>query len=649
MTNTPEDPIPTGYSRLPGSEQRAPEGAKRLGPADSKETFKVSIVLRRRTDGEAPPSFEHYTRIQKGERKRMPEAEFAARHGAHPDDIAKIEQFAERAGLKVLSTHAARRIVELSGTVAAMSQAFGVTLHRYERTVERRVVKQRIEVPEVYRGHEGSVHVPADIADLIVGVFGLDNRSLAQRNSNDPPNTSFVTVQHVAQLYNFPTNLATGETIGIMSPTGGYGGYLQNDLQLTFGASLPVVTPISVDGVTNSSVATTTTAQAAMGTNSLQLASTAGINVGTSFVWIPTLGFGASVSAIAGSTVTLSQALPANVPANTQIYVNPDGETTQDICIAGQAAPGAGINVFFSGGGQMGWVDLVSRAITPNPGEPHCSVLSSSWYILDGDDTVSKPSALLDAISMAFQDAATHFITVCIASGDTGANSKRGHYPTNLNPLTYGGDGKQHVQYPGSDPWVLSVGGTTIGNIVTSPPSFDEYNWNDPDPTDPFQWGTTGGGVSAYFPKPGYQANAGVPVSLRDGTTVGRGVPDVAGNASFNSGYSGLYLMGQPTIGNGTSASAPHWAGLIAVINAALGEQVGFINPLIYQFGSSVFRDINPPPGPADNSNNTIAGYPAGPAGMPAPAGAARTAWRSSTHCSRCPRSTSPVDTRVRT
>ena len=34
-------------------------------------------------------------------------------------------------------------------------------------------------------------------------------------------------------------------------------------------------------------------------------------------------------------------------------------------------------------------------------------------------------------------------------------------------------DGKAHVQYPGSDPWVLSVGGTTVGNIVGS--SFDEY------------------------------------------------------------------------------------------------------------------------------------------------------------------------------
>src|ERR1700730_7855798 len=69
-----------------------------------------------------------------------------------------------------------------------------------------------------------------------------------------------------------------------------------------------------------------------------------------------------------------------------------------------------------------------------------------------------------------------------------------------------------HVEYPGSDPWVLSVGGTTIGNISGS--SFDEYVWNDPDPSDPTHWGTTGGGISDFFGLPTYRGGAGVPRSL---------------------------------------------------------------------------------------------------------------------------------------
>jgi hypothetical protein len=156
----------------------------------------------------------------------------------------------------------------------------------------------------------------------------------------------------------------------------------------------------------------------------------------------------------------------------------------------------------------------------------------------------------------------------------------------------------------------LAVGGTTIGNVVGN--TFDEYVWNDPNPADPSHWGTTGGGVSDFFALPSYQNGAGVPRSIND-NHVGRGVPDVAANASANSGYSGLVVGGAPFVGNGTSASAPLWAGLIAVINAALGYNIGFANATFYALGSPAFRDINPTAGPTDNSNGPAAGYPAGP------------------------------------
>jgi kumamolisin len=277
-----------------------------------------------------------------------------------------------------------------------------------------------------------------------------------------------------------------------------------------------------------------------------------------------------------------------------------DGETTQDICIAGLAAPGAQIAVFFTTFSQQGWVDLISRVAHPNPGDPVCSVMSSSFYVSNGDDATTLANegisqSWITAVTAALQDAAIQNVTVCIASGDTGTNSKVG-------------DGKAHVQYPASDPWVLSVGGTTVGNI--SGTSFDEYVWNDPAPSDPSHWGTTGGGVSDQFPLPQYQADANVPPSLNDGQ-VRRGVPDVAANASLNSGYSGLYVGGSPFIGNGTSGSSPLWAGLIAVINAAIGHSVGFVNPALYTIGSSAFRSIYGPPGPTDNSNGGVAGYPA--------------------------------------
>jgi kumamolisin len=516
--------IPQNYRRLEGSERRPAQSARLLGPADDNESFTVTIILRRRSDG--PPAPDHsYFVTPSARRPRMSRDEFAAKYGAHPGELAHVGDFARSQGLTVVETDAAQRSVVVSGTVAQMNKAFAVTLGRYEHSVARR----QGDGPrtEAYRGREGYIHVPADIADAIIGVFGLDNRRITKRNAGDPPNTTTLTVQQVTKLYKFPTNSAAGQTIAIFSENG----YRPADVSQSFGGNPPTVTDVSVDA-SNSGAA--------------------------------------------------------------------DGETTQDIFIAGAAAPGAKIAVYFTTYSQQGWVDLIGRVVHPKAGDPVCSVLSSSFYVSNGDDATTLlqegiSTAWITALSNAFQDAAIQGVTICIASGDTGTDSKVGN-------------GKAHVQYPGSDPWVLSVGGTTIGNV--SGTSFDEYVWNDT-----FfgtAVGATGGGISDHFtPEPSYQNNAGVPGSLNDGHN-GRGVPDVAANASPNSGYP-LIVGGSPSTGNGTSASAPLWAGLIAVINAGLGENVGFVNPRLYALGSSAFRDIVGAPGPASNALNGVAGYPAGP------------------------------------
>jgi len=73
----------------------------------------------------------------------------------------------------------------------------------------------------------------------------------------------------------------------------------------------------------------------------------------------------------------------------------------------------------------------------------------------------------------------------------------------------------------------------------------------------------------------------------------GRGVPDVAGIAS--PGYN-IPVHGQedPRGRGGTSAVAPLWAGLVALINQSIGKPIGFINPLLYKHPSfiGVLSDI---------------------------------------------------------
>jgi kumamolisin len=110
--------------------------------------------------------------------------------------------------------------------------------------------------------------------------------------------------------------------------------------------------------------------------------------------------------------------------------------------------------------------------------------------------------------------------------------------------------------------------------------------WNDGT-----QGGATGGGVSTAFAVPTWQKGLsstntkGVKTAL-----TGRGVPDVAGDASPDSGYDVL-IDGSQTVVGGTSAVAPLWAALIARINAANSAPVGFVNPKLYATPSAL-RDI---------------------------------------------------------
>jgi kumamolisin len=94
--------------------------------------------------------------------------EFEQRHGADPESIARVESFAREHKLLVKEKSPARRTVILSGTVAAMNQAFGVELKEYQHPSGR------------YRGRTGPIHLPAELHDVVEGVFGLDNRPSSQ-------------------------------------------------------------------------------------------------------------------------------------------------------------------------------------------------------------------------------------------------------------------------------------------------------------------------------------------------------------------------------------------------------------------------------------------------------------------------------------
>jgi kumamolisin len=242
-----------------------------------------------------------------------------------------------------------------------------------------------------------------------------------------------------------------------------------------------------------------------------------------------------------------------------------DAEVELDVEVIGSIAPGAKIAVYFAPNTDQGFLDAVTDAVHDSVHKP--SVVSISWGQSEDDWTAQARTAM----NTALQDAATLGVTVTIASGDNGSTDGAG-------------DGALHVDFPASSPFALACGGTTLAGTGSKISS--EVVWNET----ASQEGATGGGVSNAFALPSYQSKVGVPANPET-EFVGRGVPDVAGNADPVTGYR-VRVDKQNVVVGGTSAVAPLWAALIALINQKLGTPVGFLNPKIYPLGETVFHDI---------------------------------------------------------
>jgi kumamolisin len=473
---------------LPGSERATRADAQLAGTPNLSDTVAVSLLLRRRAELNLSRHHAPLTR-----------EEFAARYGAAPDDVRRVEAFAQQFNLTVLSVELGRRVVVLTGTIAALNEAFGTTLKLYQH------------MDGLYRGRTGPLYLPADLEHVVVGVLGLDNRPQAQvrcrrhrpvTGAKAAKSTSFTPPQ-IAELYQFPTSVTgAGQTVAIVELGGGY---KVADLQTYFaalGLTTPSVTAVSVDGATNT---------------------------------------------------------PAGDPSSA------DGEVLLDIEIIGSIASGAGIAVYFGPNTDQGFLDAITTAVHDTLRTP--SIVSISW----GGAESTWTQQALTAYDQAFQDAAALGVTVCCAAGDGGSSDGVS-------------DGQAHVDFPASSPHVLACGGT---HIKTSAESLTgEVVWNDGT-----SGGATGGGVSEVFTLPAYQQSADVPVSVNPSHFKGRGVPDVSGDADPATGYQ-VRVDGSDVVYGGTSAVAPLWSALVALINQSRGRPLGYLNPALYTLGTPGLRDI---------------------------------------------------------
>ena len=497
---------------LLGSARSLLPGSRKIGPSDPQQRIQVTVFLRRGSAPKQFPSAEKIGKLMPAQRRHLSRAQFVSQHGARPADIKKIRTFAALNGLKVVEASRARRSVLLSGTVGAFSRAFGVELNSYQHPIG------------TCRMRTGTIQIPAQLAGVIEGVFGLDNRPQAKphfrirklpQNPVAQASSASYDATQVAQAYDFPAGTdGSGQTIGLLELSGGYrtadlAAYFKN-----LGIAAPTVTSVSVDGGTNSPTG----------------------------------------------------------DAN-----GPDGEVELDIEVAGAVAPSAHIAMYFAPNTDQGFLDALTTAVHDATNKP--TIVSISW----GGPETSWTQQALNAFSSACEDASTIGVTILAASGDDGSTDGS----TSGTPT---------VDFPAASPFVLACGGTRLalsGDTIAS-----EQAWNELASDE----GATGGGVSEFFALPSYQQSASVPKAPNG--FVGRGVPDVAGDADPETGYNVL-VDGQQTVIGGTSAVAPLWAGLLARINQSLGKNVGFVNPLLYTSGvEATLHDIT------SGSNGT---YSAGP------------------------------------
>lgn len=256
-------------------------------------------------------------------------------------------------------------------------------------------------------------------------------------------------------------------------------------------------------------------------------------------------------------------------------------ETTLDVEWAHASAPGAAIILVVANNDQGNTIQAAQQfAIGQAPG----GVLALSFGVQEASINGGANNTQLSTAHGIYQQAASAAfkVTVIASAGDLGSS---------------GGFALPNPQYPASDPYVLSVGGTNL-TLFNNGRYRSEAAWNDGiSCTAPC--GATGGAASSIWPPFTNEAAVTHDAAHRD-------VADVAYDAADNAvtvyiGFSapgvapGLYAIG------GTSVGPPAYAGIIAIANQMRKNllpakaPLGYINPQLYAVYASQQATKSPP------------------------------------------------------
>jgi kumamolisin len=551
----------------------------------------------------------------------LAKGQFNSRYAPTKAERAKVASYLRSAGLKVQES-SSPFLVRATGSSTKMTSAFKTTLKTYKDSHGVR-----------YFSNSAAVHVPTSLGSSVFGVIGLSNtireRSMVQRVKSVKPvsRAKLKTVKNGTASCegSYPTTQDIYDLVlnGQLDEPLGYGG----------GPGCSGLTPSQDNSIYGAPNAGKRGKGAGVNMAVFELSGYLHSDIDT---WAQTF-YGSSYNPplvdVNVDGGPLSPVCPAGdtCPANFNGYSG-DIEVDADIEMQLAMAPDAShLTVYNAPNDFTGQTEL--DEYTAIAAADKAAVVSSSWAVCENDES----AAYVQAENTVFEQMAAQGQSMFGAEGDTGAFScVRSDGTTILNVLD-----------PPSQPWVTSVGGTSLESDnpgTTANPSYPagvESVWNvdnlcnssaDEGGENGFFWcaetGAGGGGSSQWWGRPFYQfgkgvnnpnttyANGSTQCALASSGTACREDPDVSANADEFTPYA-EYCTGNPNppdysdcgtfsggenppgwfgIG-GTSLASPLWSAVIADRDSFQGFRSGNINPLMYTLNALLpgfyLHDIN--------------------------------------------------------
>jgi subtilase family serine protease len=494
--------------------------------------------------------------------------QFAARFGMADSDLDKVKSWLQQQGFSIDSVARSRNMIRFSGTARQVEQAFLTEMHYYN------VQGARHFAPST------ELSVPAAFAPVFLNVRNLNDfrpRSMHVTPARPDFTSSQSGAVHfvpgdIKVAYNIPSSYTgTGQSIALM----GQSAILTTDIE--------------------------------------NFQSAAGLTAkNPTLVLVPGTGL-------------------------SRFYKGDESESDIDVEWSGGIATGANIIFVYVGSNpNYGAFDSLHYAVD----EDIAPILSISYGTCETQLTTSEVSSM-EAINA---QAVAQGQTIIASSGDSGSTACFDYSGTTDGGATFTTtmDQALAVNYPASSAYVTAAGGTEItsansvstnstywdaqstSDILTSAKVYiPEVAWNDDTLSGQYilavggGLSASGGGASALVSRPSWQAGTIGGVIIPTGTM--RLVPDIALYSSPNyPGY--LYCSSDPsdeiegscsngfrdaynkylTVAGGTSFAAPIYAGMVAIINQAMGytSGQGLVNPTLYTLAAnnstytSAFNDV---------------------------------------------------------